>query len=390
MIYVNNSATTWPKPENVYQQVNEFFRNSALNPGRSGTSSFGISPVERKIFKVRKQLADLIGTKNYAQIIFTSGATHSLNIALKGILKQGDHVITTCLEHNSVLRPLKKLEKDRDIKITVISFDQQGYISPTTIEKAITERTRLIVTTHASNVIGTLVDLKKIGQLARQHSLIYLVDAAQSAGVFELDVKEMGIDLLALAGHKSLYGPAGIGALYVNPELELDTLIEGGTGTNSLSVEQPLAMPDKYESGTLNNLGIVGLGAGLEFINQIGMEKIREHELDLVKQLLEGLQKINGIKVYGPAVDKLRAPVVSLELIGMSAAELGHLLENEFEIRVRSGLHCAPLLHRALGTEERGLVRISFSYFNTKKEVEFILQSLAELAFRLERRQENE
>jgi selenocysteine lyase/cysteine desulfurase len=225
MIYVNNSATTWPKPENVYQQVNEFFRNSALNPGRSGTGSLGLSQVERKIFKVRKQLAELIGTTDYAQIIFTAGATHSLNIALKGILKPGDHVITTCLEHNSVLRPLKKLEKDIDIKITVVGFDQKGQISPRAIEAAITKQTKLIVTTHASNVIGTVVDLAAIGKIADQYDLIYLVDAAQSAGVFELDVNKMGIDLLALAGHKSLYGPAGIGALYINPELELDTLV---------------------------------------------------------------------------------------------------------------------------------------------------------------------
>lgn len=377
MIYVNNAATTWPKPEGVYRQMNDFPRKFGLNPGRAG--SLGISAMERKIFEVRKKVGDLINTSDYSRVIFTSGSTESLNMGIKGLLERGDHVITTELEHNSVLRPLKKLERDKGIELSLLKINKEGKIDITELASKIKDNTRLIVTTHASNVIGTLLDIKEIGQLAQKRGITYLVDAAQTAGLFEIDIKEMGIDLLALAGHKSLYGPAGIGVLYIGEGIELDTIKEGGTGTNSLATYQPDILPDKYEAGTPNIAGIVGLGAGIDFITDTGCERIKEDELKLTERLLDGLKALDKIIIYGKLDIKRRAPVVGFNIQGMASAELAYILENRFNILVRAGLHCAPLLHRALGTDKQGMVRVSFSYFNTQEEVDFLLNSLEEI-----------
>ncbi|AZO94717.1 aminotransferase class V-fold PLP-dependent enzyme [Halocella sp. SP3-1] len=377
MIYVNNAATTWPKPERVYHQMDDFSRKSGLNPGRAG--SLGVSAVERKIFEVRKKVGDLINTSDYSRVIFTSGSTESLNMGIKGLLERGDHVITTALEHNSVLRPLKKLERDEGIELSLLKINKEGKIDINELESRIKDNTRLIVTTHASNVIGTVLDIKEIGQLAKKRGITYLVDAAQTAGLFELDIKEMGIDLLALAGHKSLYGPAGIGVLYIGEGVELNTIKEGGTGTNSLATYQPDVLPDKYEAGTPNIAGIVGLGAGVDYIADTGCERIKEDELKLTERLLDGLKALDRIIIYGKLDIESRAPVVGFNIQGMASAELAYILENRFNILVRAGLHCAPLLHQALGTDKQGMVRVSFSCFNTMEEVDIILNSLKEI-----------
>ncbi|TDX53151.1 aminotransferase class V-fold PLP-dependent enzyme [Orenia marismortui] len=377
MIYLNNAATTWPKPEQVYQEIDDFFRNYGTNPSRGG--SLGLSIVERKIFEIREKLAALINAQHSARIIFTSGATESLNLGIKGIVKKGDHVITSCLEHNSVLRPLNKLKKDLGIEVSYIDVDEFGTLDPKSVAEAIREDTRLIITTHASNVIGTLVDIKEIAQLARKNNILYMVDAAQTAGVFPIDLEEVEIDLLAMPGHKSLYGPPGIGVLYIREGIELDTLIEGGTGSNSLDPYQPQVIPDRYESGTQNTIGIIGLGSGIDFINQTGLLEIKEHELELTDQLLKGLIAREEVVVYGRKDTISRAPVVAFNLKGQGAAEVAYRLEDKYSIAVRAGLHCAPLVHKSLGTVEQGMIRVSFSYFNTKKDVETLLKAIDEI-----------
>ncbi|OCL27240.1 cysteine desulfurase [Orenia metallireducens] len=378
MIYVNNAATTCPKPERVYQAINSCMREVGYNPGRSG--GVGISRIEREIFDVRSKVAKLINAPNSSRVIFTSGATEALNLGIKGILKQDDHVITTELEHNSVLRPLRKLERSNMIELSIVQVDQKGRLNLKQLEDQIQENTRLIVTTHASNVIGNVIDIGRIGELAHQRGITYLVDAAQTAGVVEIDIEEMKIDLLALAGHKSLYGPTGIGALYIKEGVELDTLIEGGTGSDSLSTYQPILLPDRYEAGTLNTMGIIGLGAGIDFLMETGVAKIRAEELELAKRFITGLEKIDDIIIYGDLDVEERVGVVSFNLKGIAAADVAYILENQFDILVRAGLHCAPLLHQALNTKDIGMVRVSFSYFNTEEEVDIILDVLSKIS----------
>jgi cysteine desulfurase family protein len=378
MIYVNNAATTCPKPERVYQAINSCMREVGYNPGRS--SGVGISRIEREIFDVRSKVAKLINAPNSSRVIFTSGATEALNLGIKGILKQDDHVITTELEHNSVLRPLRKLERSNMIELSIVQVDQKGRLNLKQLEDQIQENTRLIVTTHASNVIGNVIDIGRIGELAHQRGITYLVDAAQTAGVVEIDIEEMKIDLLALAGHKSLYGPTGIGALYIKEGVELDTLIEGGTGSDSLSTYQPILLPDRYEAGTLNTMGIIGLGAGIDFVMETGVAKIRAEELELAKRFITGLEKIDDIIIYGDLDVEERVGVVSFNLKGIAAADVAYILENQFDILVRAGLHCAPLLHQALNTKDIGMVRVSFSYFNTEEEVDIILDVLSKIS----------
>ncbi|MCK8816731.1 aminotransferase class V-fold PLP-dependent enzyme [Natroniella sulfidigena] len=377
MIYLNNAATTWPKPEQVYQEVDNFFRDFGMNPGRTGRA--GMTEVERKVFAVREKIADFFKVQDSSRVIFTSGATESLNLAIKGLLKSGDHVITTCFEHNSVLRPLKKLEKNLEIELSVIGLNQVGGLDLEQLKKEIKENTKLIVTTHASNVTGRLVEIEQVAQLAEENDLFYLLDAAQTAGVFPLDLAEAKIDLVALPGHKYLYGPPGIGVLYLAEGVELDTLLEGGTGTNSLATLQPELLPDRFESGTANITGIAGLGAGLDFVKEVGVDRIRKKELELTSYLLEELKEIPEVIIYGPLTSKNRAPVVAFNLKGKDSAKVGHVLQEEYGIIVRSGLHCAPVIHQRLKTDKQGMIRVSFGYFNTQQDVEQLVVALKKI-----------
>ena len=371
MIYFNNAATTYPKPDIVYEQVDNFFRNEGVNPGRSqGVKTMNIN---RRIFDTREKLAQFFGIKDSSRFIFTSGATESLNLVLKGYLKQNDHVISTKLEHNSVIRPLNKLKQEGRITVTFIDFNKNGIIELEQVKNAVKDNTSLIVLSHASNVLGTINNIKEITDFAKSNDLKILIDAAQTAGVLDIDVEKTNIDMLSVPGHKSLYGPPGIGGLYIADGIELDTLMEGGTGSNSLNTLQPDILPDKYESGTLNTLGIVGLGAGVDFINKTGRKKIYEHEIKLVEKFIKELKGIKDILIYGTTDLNKKVGVVSINLMNLSANKFAHLLENEYNISVRAGLHCAPLLHKSMHTQDKGMVRFSFSYFNTEKEINHAL-----------------
>lgn len=377
MIYFDNAATTYPKPEEVYDAVYDCMKNYCANPGRAGHKLAMKSA--RKIYDARENLAKLFNVDNPMTIVFTHNATDSLNLAIKGVLKKGDHVITTSMEHNSVIRPIKALES-KGVENTVVDCDKDGFLNPEDVEKAIKENTKLIVTTHASNVCGTLVDIKSVGGIAKKHGILYLVDASQTAGVYNIDVKDMNIDMLAMPGHKCLFGPQGTGVLYVREDLKLDILKEGGTGSKSEELTQPELFPDKYESGTHNTPGIVGLNEGVKFVLDKGIEKIREHEEELCQYMLDKLKEIENIEIYGPEDSKKRAAVIAINIGNMDSGEVTFILDDEFDIATRSGIHCSPLAHTTLGTLGQGAVRFSIGFFNTTYDIDKAIKALKKIS----------
>jgi len=380
MIYFDHAATSFPKPETVYQAVQKCMREYGANPGRSGHRlSFKAG---REIYKVREKVAELFHIGNPLQVVFTYNATESLNLGLKGILKPGDHVITTSMEHNSVLRPLKRLES-LGVDCTIVSCDSEGMPDCQEIEKVIRKNTKLIAATHASNVTGTILPIEKIGEIAKRRQILFLVDAAQTAGVYEIDVEKMHIDLLAVPGHKGLMGPQGVGILYIREGIDLMPMKEGGTGSQSEFLVQPEICPDRYESGTPNTPGIVGLGAGIEFILEKGLDQIRKHETHLVEVMLSELEKIEGIQIYGPKDPQKQAAVISINVAGEDPSKISYILDKDFDIAVRSGLHCAPMAHQTIGTFGRGTVRFSFGYFTTEEEVYKGIDALKQICKRI-------
>jgi len=375
MIYFNNAATSWPKPDIVYQAADEFFRSSGINPGRSGTS--GEQDAAQIIFETREKIADFFSIGNSAQLVFNSGSTESLNTVIKGVLEKGDHVITSKLEHNSVLRPLERLKTEKEITVDYIEFNPKtAEIEYQSLKNAVKNNTKLIIISYASNVLGTVNNLQRIGEIAAAEDILFLVDAAQTAGVIPIDVDKMKIDFLAVPGHKSLFGPPGIGALYVRDHELIRPLKEGGTGTNSLSVQQPKIMPDYLEAGTLNTPGIIGLGAGIEFIQTEGLKLIHQQEMRLLKKLINGLKILPEIKIYGKKDIDNRTAVTAFNLAALSSNQLAFKLQHEYNIQLRGGLHCAPLLHKFLGTDNQGMLRLSPGYFNTEAEVDEFLNIL--------------
>ena len=375
MIYLDNAATTFPKPLKVYQEMFDYMKTSAANPGR-GAHDMSVMATT-KVLETRQIIGNLFNIDNAFNIIFTSNATDSLNIAIKGILKNGDHVITTVLEHNSVLRPLNKLSKNQ-VTATFLGMDENGFINLSDLKKNIKKNTKAIIINHASNVIGTIQDIEKIGEIAKENGLIFIVDGAQSAGVIDIDVKRYNIDLLAFPGHKGLLGPQGTGGLYIGTGIQLETFKEGGTGSNSSSLEQPDFLPDRFESGTLNTPGIVGLGEGISYIFEEGIENIRKKEEALTDYLLIELMKLPFIKIYGNRSIEHRCAVVSFNIENTDSSIVGYEL-NKRGIAVRTGYHCAPLIHKALGTLKYGTVRASLGYFNTFAEIECLIKSLKEI-----------
>ena len=377
MIYLDNAATSFPKPQGVLKAVLDNMENYGANPGRSG-HKLAIE-AGRVIYECRELACQLFNIDDPMRVVFTSNATEALNLGIKGVLNPGDHVITTSMEHNSVLRPIKGLE-DKGVENTIVECSPRGNLDIRDLEKAIKGNTRLMVINHGSNVTGNIADIGRIGKIAKKHGVLFLLDGAQTAGVYDIDVKKMGIDLLAVAGHKGLMGPQGTGILYIGEGVELRQLMEGGTGSQSEDTIQPLMLPDRYESGTANTPGIAGLGAGIKFLLERQLEEIRGQGNKLTQYFLEGLGAISKLKIYGPQDIQRQGPVVSINIGEEDSSEIAYILDKYFNIGVRPGLHCAPLAHKTIGSLQQGTVRFSFGYFNKKEEIGLALEALNKIS----------
>ncbi len=377
MIYLDNAATSFPKPEQVYRALDLFARHELANPGRAGHKM--ALAAERALDEGRHQLNQLFHGEAPERFVFTLNCTDALNMAFKGVLKEGDHVITTDLEHNSVSRPLRAMELAGRVRLTRVHADRGGTVDPDAIRQAMTPKTRLIALTHASNVLGTVQPVREVGRIARDRALLFLVDAAQTAGVLPIDVQDLCIDLLAFPGHKSLLGPTGTGALYVGSRASVGAWREGGTGGDSASETQPREFPYFLEGGTPNVLGVAGLTAGVRWVQEKGLEQIHRHEMALIERLRLRLDELGGFQVFGHSDSSRRVATLSFRSETLPVAELGGILDQAFDIAVRPGLHCAPYVHRSLGTFPEGTVRVSAGFFNTTQDIDQLAQSLQEI-----------
>lgn len=384
MIYLDNAATTWPKPDSVPRAMMEFVQQCGANPGRGGYQAS--LDAARIVFHARQEIASLVGAVSPLHVIFTKNATEALNIALFGSLEPGDHVVCSVAEHNSVLRPLHELQS-RNINVTYIAPCSDGSLDPSDVERAICTNTRLIALTHASNVLGTVNPIARIGEIACKHDVLFCVDAAQTAGAVAIDCASMHIDCLAFSGHKSLYGPQGTGALVVSKRAAecLRPLILGGTGSASASDEHPRFLPDAFEAGTCNAVGIAGLLAAVQFVTTQSVSALRSHDIALTSHLVEGLRRINEISVLGHAPSKSSAlspptGVVSFVMSNMTSEQVATLLEQHAGVCCRAGLHCAPRIHKHLGTFPDGAVRLSVGAFTTTSQLDVALQCLRDIA----------
>jgi len=379
-IYLDCAATTRQKPPQVLRAVVRYASDIGASHGRGAYRS-GIAANEM-VFQARAALARWFNAPRMDRIVFMKNATEAVNTALKGFLKNGDHVVLSALEHNAVIRPLNRLKAPRDIGYTLVPANNLGRINPYDFEQAFKPNTKLVCLTHASNVTGNISPVAEVGALCAKKGIAFLVDAAQTAGCAPLSLKDSHIDFLAFTGHKGLMGPPGTGGLVVAPQWNLDSLIEGGTGSNSDKEDQPQQWPDKFESGTQNYWGLAGLGAGVEFLLRTGVETVRKKEEALTTQFLKEAEKIKGVRIYGLPSNsvKERVGIVSLNVEGKDPSEVGYRLDEEYGIMTRVGLHCAPLAHRTIGTYPIGTVRFSFGYYNTEKEVETALKALKIIA----------
>ena len=376
MIYLDNAATTLYKPEPVRKAVYEAMGTM----GNSGRGAWGPAlSASRLVYSVREKAAEFFGAWGGESVAFTANATEALNIAISGLVKKGDHVITTQAEHNSVLRPLYRKEKE-GAELTILPVDKKGNFSLEEMEKAVRENTVAVICTHASNVTGNLFPAEEIGKLCRRHGLLFVLDASQSAGEAMIDMKKMHIDVLCFTGHKGLMGPQGTGGICVDPQVKIPPFKVGGSGILSFDREHPKCMPEALEAGTLNIHGIAGLGAAFDYLKETGLERIIKHENRLGEIFYEEVRKIPGVEVYGDFSLTARTGVVSLNVAGYSSKEAGDLLAQGYEIATREGVHCAPLIHQALGTEKRGTLRFSFSWFNTEEEIQRAALAVKEIA----------
>ncbi len=376
-IYLDNAATSFPKPEAVCGAVDHALRHAAANPGRGG---YRLSlEAGRIVLAAREGVARLIGLADPARVIFTANATEAINLALFGVLSPGDRVVTTSMEHNAVVRPLRELAA-RGVEVVKVAADSTGFVAPADLKQACTPGTRLLVMTHCSNVTGTVQAIEELGPWCRANGILFMVDAAQSAGLLDLDMAAMGIDLLAVPGHKGLMGPPGTGFLAVGQGVWLKPLLYGGTGTHSQSDVQPEELPERLESGTLNVVGLAGLHAGVEFLQEIGLNRIRVHERELLDQLIDGLRQIPTVSLYGISNNGHHGGVLSFAISGVDPATVGYRLDTEYDICVRVGLHCAPEAHRSIDTFPGGTVRVSPGWFNTAAEIETLLDAIRTLA----------
>lgn len=376
-IYLDNAATTFPKPEAVYSAMDKAFREIGASPNRGGYRQ--ALEAARILFAAREALAELFRVADSSRFIITHSATESLNLAVKGFLKPGDHVVTTTMEHNSLARPLHEV-CENGVQLTCVNGDDDGYVPVEAILAAITPATRMVAMTHCSNVTGALNPAGEIGASLKSRGIKFLLDASQSAGTVPIDIPAMNVDLLAAPGHKGLYGPQGTGFLYIAENIVLKPLLVGGTGGASTGLTPPEDLPERYESGTHNLAGIAGLKAAADFIISTGVDNIQRHEMLLVSRLVEGLSSLNNVRVVNADLAKPRGAVVSFTLQGVDPATIGFILDRDFDIAVRVGLHCAPLAHRTVGTFPEGTVRVSPGIFNTAADIDCFLAAMNEIA----------
>ena len=376
MIYLDNAATTMYKPQVVVDAVVNAM-TSMGNAGR-GANEASLS-ASRIIFDTRDRLCKLFNGTNPKQVVFTNNSTESLNIAIKGLLNPGDHVITTMLEHNSVLRPLYEMQ-EKGVELTIVKSNKKGTLDIADIEAAIKENTKMIVCTNGSNLTGNYVDVEPIGKLAKDRGVLFVVDASQTAGVFPIDVQAMNIDVLCFTGHKGLLGPQGTGGMYVREGLSIRPLKVGGSGIKTYSKTHPVEMPTALEAGTLNGHGIAGLHAALGYLEEEGIDNIRAREQELMWRFYEAVKEIPNVTVYGDFSTKNRCAVVTLNIGDYDSSEVSDALLMDYNISTRPGGHCAPLMHEALGTVEQGAVRFSFSHYNTDEDVETAIRAIRELS----------
>jgi cysteine desulfurase family protein len=380
-IYLDNAATSWPKPDAVLAAIEDYHRRLGAPAGR-GVYREAIE-TERLIADARRRVAELIGASQPQRVVFTAGCTDALNQALHGLLAPGDHIISTVTEHNSVLRPLEFLATTRDVTFTLVECGSDGIVDPDAIRRAITPQTKLIALNHVSNVTGAIQPAEDIGRIAAEHQVLFLLDAAQSLGHVPVNAAQLNASLIAMPGHKGLLGPLGIGMLYIAPGIEerLLPLRQGGTGTRSEEARQPESLPDRYESGTHNVPGILGLAAGVEHVQKTGLTAIRNHVQSLTTQLLSGLSDIDGVTIHGPNDPDKQLGVVSITLRGYDPHEAAATLDAAYRIQVRPGIQCAPLMHRSLGTlTSGGTLRFSVSLFNTADDIDAAIRAVQEIA----------
>ena len=380
VVYLDNAATSWPKPKTVLEAMAHFMNDIGANPGRSGHRL----SVEagRIICDGRDIVAKLFNIDDPMHVVFGLNATDGLNLAIRGTLKKGDHVITSSMEHNSVMRPLRDLEKE-GVEITVVQCSKEGFLDPVDVIPAIKKNTKLIVMNHGSNVAGSLLPLREVGKIAHEHNIRFAIDAAQTAGVIPIDFKKDNVDMVAFTGHKGLLGPQGTGGLAIADDMtekDLRHIRSGGTGSRSEFEVQPEFFPDKYESGTMNTVGIAGLVAGVEYILAEGIDKIHAREMRHTKRFIKGLLDISEVTLYGGRDERRATATMSINIKDMAQSDVGLVLDEQYDIMVRVGLHCAPLAHKTLGTSPNGTVRLAAGYFTTDKEVEFAIDAIEEIA----------
>lgn len=377
IVYLDHAATSWPKPPEVFEAMRKAMEEAAANPGR-GSHRMAVK-ASRVLYGTRRTLADLFGVKNPNDIALTSNTTEALNLAIKGYLREGDHVIATMIEHNSVRRPLEYLKRTRGVQVDYIPVDEEGQLDVQLIEGAFRSNTRLVVCSHSSNLLGSIIPLVEIGELVKKKGAVLLVDAAQSAGMLDIHVETMHVGMLAFPGHKGLLGPQGTGGLYISPDIDLEPLLHGGTGSQSEAIEQPTVRPDRYEAGTPNTIGYAGLQAGVKKVLEWTPQHIYQHEWELTQYMIEGLQEVGGLRILGPALGQARTGIVAFVSERYSASELAFRLDREYGIAVRAGYHCTPLAHMASGTEQTGAVRASVGISTSRDEVELMRKAIAEI-----------
>lgn len=375
MIYLNNAASSFPKPQAVIKAVYDYINSIPVNTARVGF----VKQDHNAVDICREQIAQLFNIKDPNNIMFTSGSTESLNLALFGLNLKGKHVITTAIDHNSVLRPLKTMEKQRLIQLSIVECDQNGYVKPKEIESHIRKNTKVIVVNHCSNVTGEILDIKAIARIAHKKEIIFIIDASQSAGCIPLDIQDSKVDIVAFTGHKSLYGLPGIGGIYIKDNLPVKPLKVGGTGIRSDLLFQPEERPIYYEAGTQNMPGIISLKAGVEFILKTSMKKIQLKKEQHLKKILAELSEIPQLVLYGRKDIHNRVPVFCFNVKGMLPEDVGYILEKSFNIVVRSGLHCAPLIHKALNSYPKGSIRVSPSYFTKAEEINHFIKAVKKI-----------